>query len=102
MTHYFRYGSGAQTYLRHVDEPRAATHTRFMTSSRSDYSTDAQWLENEIAELTTFSELARQRAQMADGDEKSRQLTEIAVKLRVRAERLANLLEMLKAAKLHP
>ena len=70
--------------------------------SRSDYNTDAQWLENEIAELTTFSELARQHAQQADGDEKSRQLTEIAVKLRVRAERLANLLEMLKAAKLHP
>ena len=73
-----------------------------MTSSRSDYNSDAQWLENEIAELITFSELARQRAQQADGDEQHRQLTDIAVKLRVRAERLANLLEMLKAAKLHP
>ena len=73
-----------------------------MTSSRSDYNSDAQWLENEIAELTTFSELARQRAQQADGDEKHSQLTDIAVKLRVRAERLANILEMLKAAKLRP
>jgi hypothetical protein len=73
-----------------------------MTSSRSDYNSDAQWLENEIAELITFSELARQRAQQADGDEQQRQLTDIAVKLRVRAERLANILEMLKAAKLRP
>ncbi|MFI5112208.1 MAG: hypothetical protein ACHP9S_05265 [Terriglobales bacterium] len=73
-----------------------------MTSSRSDYNSDAQWLENEIAELITFSELARQRAQQADGDEKHSQLTDIAVKLRVRAERLANILEMLKAAKAGP
>ena len=85
-----------------MDEPWAARHTRFMASSRSDYNSDAQWLENEIAELITFSELAQQRAQQADCDEKHRQLTDIAVKLRVRAERLANLLEMLKAAKLHP
>ena len=73
-----------------------------MASIRSDYNSDAQWLEDEIAELNTFSELARQRAQQADGDEKHRQLTDIAVKLSVRAERLANLLEMLKAAKLMP
>lgn len=71
-----------------------------MTSSRSDYDSDAQWLENEIAELISFSELARQRAQQADCDEKHRQLTDIAVQLRVRADRLANLLEMLTAAKL--
>jgi hypothetical protein len=73
-----------------------------MASFRSDYSSDAQWLENEIAELNTFSELARQRAQQAGSDEKHQQLTEIAVKLRVRAERLASILEMLKAAKLRP
>ena len=72
-----------------------------MTSSHSDYSSDAQWLENEIAELTTFSELARQRALQA-GDEKRQQLTDIAGKLRARAERLAHLLEVLKAAKLWP
>lgn len=70
-----------------------------MTSRRSDFNSDAQWLENEIAELNTFSELARQRAQRAEGDEKNRQLTDIAVKLRVRAERLAHILEMLKALK---
>ncbi|HEX9118934.1 MAG TPA: hypothetical protein VF840_00190 [Terriglobales bacterium] len=70
-----------------------------MTSSRSDYNSDAQWLENEIAELITFSELARQRAKQADCPERHSQLTDVAVKLRVRAERLANILEMLKAAK---
>jgi hypothetical protein len=73
-----------------------------MTSSRSEYNSDAQWLENEIAELITFSELARQRALQADCPERHCQLTDIAVKLRVRAERLANILEMLKAAKLRP
>ena len=85
-----------------MDEPYACRHTRCMTSSRSEYNSDAQWLENEIAELNTFSELARQRAQQADCPERHSQLTDIAVKLRVRAERLANLLEMLKAAKLWP
>ena len=73
-----------------------------MSSSRSEYNSDAQWLENEIAELNTFSELAQQRALRAAGDERHRQLTDIAAKLRVRAERLANILEMLKAAKLRP
>jgi hypothetical protein len=73
-----------------------------MASSRSDYKSDAQWLENEIAELSTFSELARQRALQADCPERQSQLPDIAVKLRVRAERLANLREMLKAAKLWP
>jgi hypothetical protein len=73
-----------------------------MTSSRSDYNSDAQWLENEIAELITFSELAQQRAQQADCPERHSQLTDVAAKLRVRAKRLANILELLKAAKLKP
>jgi pyruvate-formate lyase len=70
-----------------------------MASSRSEYNSDAQWLENEIAELNTFSELARQRALQAAGDERHQQLTDIAEKLRLRAERLASILQMLKAAK---
>ena len=68
-----------------------------MTSSRSDYNSDAQWLENEIAELNTFRDLACQQALQADSEERHRQLTDVAAKLRVRAERLANILEMLKA-----
>jgi hypothetical protein len=73
-----------------------------MTSGRSEYNSDAQWLENEIAELNAFSELARQRALAADCDERYRQLTDIAAKLRARANRLANILELLKAARLRP
>ena len=80
-----------------MDEPYACRHTRPMSSSRSDYNSDAQWLENEIAELNTFRDLACQRALQADSEERHRQLTDIAAKLRVRAERLANILEMLKA-----
>jgi hypothetical protein len=102
MAHYFRYAAAVSTYLGYVVESRAGRHTHFMPSLRSEYSSDARWLENEIAELTTFSELARQRATQAVGDEKHRQLTDIAVKLRVRAERLANILEMLKAEKRRP
>jgi hypothetical protein len=73
-----------------------------MASSRYEYDSDAQWLENEIAELNTFSELARQRAQQADCPERHSQLTDIAAKLRTRANRLTNILELLKAAKLQP
>ena len=80
-----------------MDEPYGGCHTRLMSSSRPDYSSDAQWLENEIAELNAFSELAQQRALKADCDEKRRQLTDIAAKLSVRANRLAHILEMLKA-----
>lgn len=72
-----------------------------MTSGRSEYNSDAQWLEAEIAELNTFSELARQRALAADGEERHRQLTDIAAKLRARAIRLASILELLKAEKPH-
>jgi hypothetical protein len=85
-----------------MDEPYAGCHTRLMSSSRSEYNSDAQWLENEIAELNTFRDLACQRALQADSEERHRQLTEIAAKLRVRVERLANTLKMLKAAKLRP
>lgn len=85
-----------------MDEPQACGHTRLMASSRYEYDSDAQWLENEIAELNTFSELARQRAQQADCPERHSQLTEVAGKLRARAKRLANILELLKAAKLRP
>jgi hypothetical protein len=73
-----------------------------MASSRYEYDSDAQWLENEIAELNTFSELARQRALQADCPERHSQLTDVAAKLRARAKRLANILELLKAAKLRP
>ena len=85
-----------------MDEPQACGHTRLMASSRYEYDSDAQWLENEIAELNTFSELARQRALQADSDERHRQLADIATKLRVRANRLANILELLKAEKRRP
>ena len=73
-----------------------------MSSSRAEYNSDTQWLENEIAELNTFSELAQRGALQADGDERHRQLTDIATKLRARANRLTNILELLKAAKLQP
>ena len=73
-----------------------------MSSSRSEYNSDAQWLESEIAELNTFSELARQRALQADCPERHSQLSHIAAKLRLRAERLANILALLKAAKPQP
>jgi hypothetical protein len=73
-----------------------------MASSRYEYDSDAQWLENEIAELNAFSELAQRRALQADCDERNRQLTEVASKLRARANRLTNILELLKAAKLRP
>ena len=85
-----------------MDEPWACRHTRLMASGRTDYNSDAQWLENEIAELNTFSDLARQRAQQADCPERHCQLTEIAAKLRIRARRLASILELLKAAMLRP
>ena len=73
-----------------------------MSSSRAEYNSDAQWLENEIAELNAFGELAQRRALQADCDERHRQLTDIATKLRARANRLTNILELLKAAKLQP
>ena len=85
-----------------MDEAYACCHTRPMSSTRSDYNSDAQWLENEIAELNAFSDLARQRALQADSDERHRQLADIATKLRVRANRLANILELLKAEKRRP
>lgn len=73
-----------------------------MSSSRSEYNSDEQWLENEIAELNTFRDLACQRALQAGSEERHRQLRDIAVKLRVRAERLAIILELLKAEKRRP
>lgn len=83
-----------------MDEPGAGCHTRSMASSRPDYNSDVQWLEKEIAELNTFRDLACQRAMQAESEAKHRQLTDIAAKLRVRAERLLNILELLKAEKL--
>ena len=85
-----------------MDEPYACRHTRSMRSNRSQYNSDARWLEKEIAELNTFSELARQRGLRDACEEKHRQLTDIAAKLRVRAERLADILRVLKAVKLRP
>ena len=83
-----------------MDEPLARCHTRPMSSSRSEYNSDEQWLENEIAELNTFCELAQQRALQADCDERHRELTDIAAQLHRRANRLANILKLLKAEKL--
>lgn len=73
-----------------------------MGSSLSESNSDAQWLESEIAELSTFSDLACQRALQADSEEKHRQLTDIAAKLRFRAQRLAHILEVLRSAKPQP
>jgi hypothetical protein len=67
-----------------------------MASNRPDYNSDAHWLENEIAELNSFCELARQRALQADGDAQRRQLNDIEAKFRARSKRLANILDMLK------
>jgi pyruvate-formate lyase len=73
-----------------------------MTSSRSDYNSDVQWLENEIAELNTFSELARQRALQVNCEDRNSQLSDIAAKLRVRAKRLADILRLVEAVKSRP
>ena len=73
-----------------------------MTSSRSDYNSDVQWLENEIAELNTFSELARQRALQVDCEDKHCKLSDIARKLRARARRLADILRLVEAVKFRP